>query len=108
MQESAGGVYEADSDACRHTDGALGVYAGYEFAPAREHQRLEKNKELVRLAYQWFSEENKEVRIGWLIKSTRTKLSSTMGMAIEPSGPMGRREAGKGRGCGAARACRPA
>jgi predicted ester cyclase len=41
---------------------ALGTAAGYKLAQAREHQRLERNKELVRLAYRWFSEENKEAR----------------------------------------------
>jgi predicted ester cyclase len=40
----------------------LGAAAGYKLALAREHQRLERNKELIRLAYQWFSEENKEAR----------------------------------------------
>jgi predicted ester cyclase len=41
---------------------ALGIAGGYELALAREHQRLEKNKELVRLAYQMFSLEDKEAR----------------------------------------------
>ncbi|HXY08968.1 MAG TPA: ester cyclase [Terriglobales bacterium] len=41
---------------------ALGVAGGYRLGLAREHQRLEKNKELVRLVYQLFSGENKEDR----------------------------------------------
>jgi predicted ester cyclase len=40
----------------------LGMAGGYKLALAREHQRLEKNKELVRLAFQWMSGENKEAR----------------------------------------------
>lgn len=40
----------------------LGMAGGYRLALAREHQRLEKNKELVRLVYQWISEEDKEAR----------------------------------------------
>src|SRR5215469_12175477 len=39
--------------------GALGMAAGYKLALAREHQRLEKNKELARLVYQMLSVENK-------------------------------------------------
>lgn len=42
--------------------GAIGVATGYKLALAREHQRIEKNKELVRLVYQLFSGENKEAR----------------------------------------------
>lgn len=41
---------------------ALGVAGGYRLALAREHQRLEKNKQLVRLAFRWISGENKEAR----------------------------------------------
>ena len=41
---------------------ALGVAVGYKLALAREHQRLEKNKQLVRLVYRWISGENKEAR----------------------------------------------
>lgn len=40
----------------------LGMVGGYRLALTREHQRLEKNKELVRLLYQWISTENKEAR----------------------------------------------
>jgi predicted ester cyclase len=36
------------------------MVAGYKLALAREHRRIEKNKELVRLVYQLFSAENKE------------------------------------------------
>jgi hypothetical protein len=41
---------------------ALAMAGGYKLALAREHQRLEKNKELVRLVYQQISGENKEAR----------------------------------------------
>jgi predicted ester cyclase len=41
---------------------ALGMAGGYRLGLAREHRRLEKNKELVRLVYQLFSGENKEDR----------------------------------------------
>jgi len=41
---------------------ALGMGGGYKLALVSEHQRLEKNKELVRLAYQWISGQNKEAR----------------------------------------------
>jgi predicted ester cyclase len=41
---------------------AVGMATGYKLALAREHQRLEKNKELARLVYQLFSGENKEAR----------------------------------------------
>jgi hypothetical protein len=41
---------------------AVGMAGGYKLALAREHQRLEKNKELVRLGYQMFSLEDKEAR----------------------------------------------
>lgn len=41
---------------------AIGMAGGYKLALVREHQRLEKNKELVRLAYRWISGEDKEAR----------------------------------------------
>jgi predicted ester cyclase len=41
---------------------ALGTAGGYELALAREHHRLEKNKELMRRGYQMFSLEDKEAR----------------------------------------------
>jgi len=41
---------------------ALGMAGGYRLGLAREHRRLEKNKELVRLAYRWISGEDKEAR----------------------------------------------
>jgi predicted ester cyclase len=42
--------------------GAVGMAAGYKLALTREHQRIEKNRELVRLVYQMFSLEDKEAR----------------------------------------------
>jgi predicted ester cyclase len=41
---------------------AVGMAGGYKLALTREHQRLEKNKELARLVYRWISGEDKAAR----------------------------------------------
>jgi predicted ester cyclase len=70
--------------------GALGGYAGYQFALAQEHQRLKKNKELVRLAYQWFSEENKEARDRMAHQIYADKVIEHDGWGDRTIGPNGR------------------
>lgn len=49
-------------DACRHIGSGTRDGRRIQVGSGREHQRLEKNKELVRLGYQMFSLEDKEAR----------------------------------------------